>query len=162
MENELYHYGVKGMRWGIRKKYETKGGGYTKSALASYDEQYKKYENATGYQKRIEKDKLKKSRRDLRNNYRADKGRLVYSSGRTIESEKAIRRTAGKVALGASAVGAYAVRLHDKNIIDRQIRDFAVAGSSSVLLGSAFVAAKSTMTISKLRAYYARRYGGEF
>lgn len=42
-ENQLYHYGVLGMKWGVRR-YQNKGGSYTKAGLQRYYQSKDNYE----------------------------------------------------------------------------------------------------------------------
>lgn len=39
MNNEIYHYGIKGMKWGIRR-YQNKDGSYTTLGLKRYQDKY--------------------------------------------------------------------------------------------------------------------------
>ena len=41
----LAHHGVKGMTWGVRR-YQKKGGSYTRKGLKNYQESYAKYDAA--------------------------------------------------------------------------------------------------------------------
>lgn len=76
--NELYHYGVKGMKWGVRKKYYTKDGklntaGRIKQAKDTY---------SSNKQANIERRKAAKS-----------KAKMVYqSSGKTKADRSAYRK----------------------------------------------------------------------
>ena len=42
--NELYHHGIKGMKWGIRR-YQNKDGSLTAKGKAMASKKYKKYMN---------------------------------------------------------------------------------------------------------------------
>ena len=44
--NELYHYGVKGMKWGVRKKYTYKDGSPTNKGLQRYNKMANREDSA--------------------------------------------------------------------------------------------------------------------
>lgn len=46
-QNELYHHGVKGMKWGIRR-YQNKDGSLTAKGRKKLSKQYAKYESKGG------------------------------------------------------------------------------------------------------------------
>ena len=115
---ELYHHGIKGQKWGIRR-FQNYDGTYTKKGLARYEKADDKYQKAKQKQNAA-KERLRSSvdnpranmldlkarhnfaKRDanaakrernkaykqLKNDYRADKGKEAYASGRTISGNK--------------------------------------------------------------------------
>lgn len=105
-EYELYHHGVKGMKWGVRR-YQNKDGSYTriglehyKKAEARYDAVDKKYKTAkTAYkkgtgtkkdmvsaktQRKIEKHRLDQAFDQVTRDYKADRGKELRAQGKTI------------------------------------------------------------------------------
>ena len=97
-QNELYHYGVLGMKWGVRR-YRNSGGSYTREGLKRFDKSYEDYQSKNNAYKdaRKAKDKLairkaknerKISKRNLNRDYKqlardkaGDKGKALYQSG---------------------------------------------------------------------------------
>ena len=80
-ESELYHWGVKGMKWGIRR-YQNYDGSYTKAglkrynaAMDSYDKRLSEYKTAktsgaTGDALRLKKAKVKEAKRNVKKHYK--------------------------------------------------------------------------------------------
>lgn len=113
MNNELKHFGVIGMKWGIRR-YQNYDGSYTKAGMKRYNAakevydakktQYKatkdakKHGLADSYAVQKAKAEYKQSERDLKKHYKhlkldklGDEGKLQYASGRRITSNADIR-----------------------------------------------------------------------
>ena len=55
-DNELCHYGVKGMKWGVRR-YEKSGGSYTKAGVKRFNESANTYDTAKSLYKTLKKNK---------------------------------------------------------------------------------------------------------
>ena len=174
-EQVLEHYGVKGMKWGVRR-YQNKGGSYTKKGLEKFKKAEERYDSAkaeyqktkdaykkgaaTKYEVRDSKSNLKMSKNEMSNIYKklktdklADEGKELYSKGKTITSNK------DKLALSE-----FGVLLGSKvasSLIQSKIGNYNAAqiAQSSIALGgtaiNAILASKNYMENKRLRAYYA-------
>lgn len=164
--NELYHYGVKGMRWGVRKKYENYPGTYTQKGVKKFYEQSDKYDakrseylntkaaykagKATKLQlntakkgMRDQKRKMKSSYKHLRQDKLGDQGKELYAKGKRITWNNAAHSYAQ---IGVAAVSSYFEQAGN--------RDMAVKtaiGGTAVNVG---LWAVKEYQNTKLRAYY--------
>lgn len=177
-DDELYHHGIKGMKWGIRR-YQNYDGTYTKKGLDRYNKASERYEaskkrvaaakrkfessarnskkalnamdelNAAKRESKAAKREMKSSYKKLKQDYKADKGKELYKSGQTIIGNEFKKR----VAAGASIVGDYLVA----NLYQNGVLSPAVAAGIEVGQNAAFwsYAIKKHSDNSKLRAYYA-------
>lgn len=133
---ELMHYGVKGMKWGVRR-YQNYDGTYTRLGLARYRQAEADYDrkragmlkardayrhgggSKAAYDRarsslKTSKQNLKRSYSRLKDDYNADEGRKLYNKG--VTSKKAGRRLAiGGAGAAALAIGGKAAR--DASII---------------------------------------------
>lgn len=57
-QNELRHYGVKGMKWGVRR-YQKTGGSYTRAGVNRFNKSLDTYETGKALQKSIKETKKK-------------------------------------------------------------------------------------------------------
>ena len=117
----LAHYGVRGMRWGVRR-YQNYDGSYTREGLRRYNESERYYneqldkvkstkelmKESTGSDKealrsRLQKEKgeLKIRKNDLKADYKqlkkdmaSDKGKALYQQGKTITTNRKIQAAA--------------------------------------------------------------------
>lgn len=174
--NELYHYGILGMKWGVRR-YQNYDGSYTKKGLARYNKAKEAYDSANREKKKSAKDllskkttyseykkvadknkgakkELKNAYKDLKRQWMADEGRRLYSSGKTItDNEKSLLYKGAAVSIGANLVGNYLYR--------RGYTKIGTIGAASVTAGAAItnaiIAHKTRSDNKKIRAYYAHR-----
>lgn len=133
MENELYHHGVRGMKWGVRR-YQNYDGTYTKAGLKRFNKSLDTYEKADLRYKTVKsnrkiapdvvskgdltnaklarkeaKKRLDKDYRHLKQDKMADQGKELYARGKTITGNSevtGILNTIGSVALSAAAYNA--------------------------------------------------------
>ena len=124
VNGELYHYGVKGMKWGVRR-YQNYDGSYTKAGVKRFNESLDKYEKTNTRYKNAKKSgssktevtnarlARKQAKRVLDKDYKhlkqdklGDKGKDLYSKGKTITGNDKVTgllSTIGSLSLSAAA-----------------------------------------------------------
>lgn len=168
--NELYHYGVPGMKWGVRKRYEGKGGSYTKKGVKRFNESVSKYESAkkayknaketgkTKYEIKYAKGKVKSAERQVKKDYKhlkldkmADKGKIRYMKGERIRANSKVSSLLKK---GSSLTLGAAYYANKLGYLSNQ--DFKkVATVTAVTFGSSYVYDYiKKRPNNELRAYY--------
>ena len=178
MDDVLTHYGILGMKWGVRR-YQNYDGSYTKKGLERYNKANKAYQDAktdhklakeayksgAGSKVAVKDAKIneKKMRKDLNKAYEklkidnaADKGRRVYQQGTTITDINNKLNTQKKVVGGISI----ATNLLVFNYLNSaKSMKMAYLGSGAILAGNIAVQTVldkyANSKIKKLRAYYA-------
>lgn len=175
---ELEHFGVKGMKWGVRHKYQNYDGNYTQRGVGEFHKAASAYDSAHAAKKQAKKDyksgktqkldynraktnqkvakgQVKKAYNHLRVDKRADKGRNLYQSGRTIRGS--LYDSARSEAM--IGVGSYVLNEALKTSNNPKLRAnhktitaAAVAGASAV---NAIAYGVNYNRNAKLRAYYA-------
>lgn len=168
--NELVHYGILGMKWGVRR-YQNYDGSYTRAGLKRYDKSMENYEHANERYKEVKKSNApkadvtnarlarKKAERQLRKDYKhlaqdklGDQGKELYSRGETITGNEALKNTIAKVGGVALSAAAYNSKT---NILGSQTATKILAGAGVASMGVASVMAAINYDKGrKLRAYY--------
>lgn len=167
--NELYHYGVKGMKWGVRR-YQKYDGSYTKTGVKKFNESLDEYNRQNDRYKSLKKsgaDKSKvtnarvakvKAERHLKNDYKqlskdklADKGKIAYSKGKTIRNNKrvtSILSTAGGMSIGLAKF------MYDSQAGSATTINILSAVGATAIAAAAAKNAADYRTNKQLRAYY--------
>ena len=163
----LQHYGVKGMKWGVRR-YRNYDGTYTQAGLKRFDKSLENYTNLKAKKKqygsktlmnskttygratKLAKKQLKKDYKHLKQDKLADQGKNLYANGYRITDN--IGRTfkrAGTVGLGATA------SLYSYGIVNRnQAATIAAISAGTAAIGEGINLVNRNKN-RKLRAYYA-------
>lgn len=171
-ENELYHYGVLGMKCGVRR-YQNYDGTYTQKGLNRYrsaEERYKsvrekkknikesysdqdkktKIRELSVEQKRAKKE-MKKAYKGLKTDKLADEGKTLYKRGNTIED--VVRKTQlaqATVAVGSGMASLILGNLGNTSLANASIYTLVGGGVAETILG-----AIGSRKVKRLRAYYA-------
>ena len=171
-DSDLYHHGIKGQRWGVRR-YQNYDGSYTKKGLKRYQESETAYTNAKGKLKEAKaskntddikaaKQEVKATRqqmnsdwKQLKRDYVADQGKELYRKGHTITSNQiklgieslAISSIATAAAREANRRGAVFVTRQGNIPVSRLISAAGTLANAAALLNTA-------NQNRKLRAYY--------
>lgn len=167
MPNELYHYGVKGMKWGVRR-YRNYDGTYTQAGLKRFDKSLENYtdlkrkekqygsktlmdsKTTYGRARKLAKKQLKKDYKHLKQDKLADQGKNLYANGYRITDNTGV--TLKRV--GASGMG-LAGNLYQYGVIDRnQATTVAAISASTAAIGEGMNLVNRNKN-RKLRAYYA-------
>ncbi len=173
MNNELYHFGVRGMKWGVRR-YQNYDGSYTKAGLKRYNSSLASHERAkdaykatkakykTGeaskYDVKYSKARVAETKRQLKKDYKhlkedklADEGKILYKKGVRIRSNAAVTRAIARAAVYAST-GAELARRY--GYIDTKTARTAQVVAAGATVVSGLKGLLDEIPNRKLRAYY--------
>lgn len=172
--SEIAHYGVKGMRWGVRR-YQNYDGTYTKRGVERYKKADKAYSDAresakktkaaykegkaTKQQVKEAKGSVKIAKRSLDASYKklktdklADQGKALYKQGKTIGENNINSARVQSAIIAGSGIA---------NMLLRQSGNQRAANiaSATIAIGgtavNSAIAAKKSYENKRLRAYYA-------
>ena len=164
----LYHHGIKGMKWGVRR-YQNYDGSYTKAGIKRFNDSLDKYEKANSRYKSAKKDgtskteitnarlNRKKTKQRLNKDYKhlsqdklADKGKELYAKGKTITGNNAVNHyLSGIGGLSISAAG------FNHKLGGPRLATQILAASGLGTIGIATIKSfKDYDDAKKLRAYY--------
>lgn len=171
-ENELYHYGVLGMKWGVRR-YQNYDGTYTQKGLNRYRSAEEKYKSAKTKKKSVKesysgpdkktkikelsieqkraKKEMEKTYKSLKTDKLADEGKALYKRGKTIED--VVRRTQltqATIAIGSGASSFILGNLGSTSLAKASIYTLVGGGIAETVLSVI-----GSRKIKRLRAYYA-------
>ncbi len=169
-KNELYHYGILGQKWGVRR-YQNFDGSYTKAGLQRYYKSKDKYESAKSnykaikqdsnysrYEKKYAKAKIKEAKQRMNKDYKhlkqdmlGDKGKVRYAAGERITEKSAVNQLiAGIASLGYSA----AIYGYNANIIDKNTAKNIAVGTTVAAGAVKVKELVDSIGDRELRAYY--------
>lgn len=178
--DELYHHGVKGMKWGVRRMKNKYYGSYTKAGIKRFNNSLEKYESKDKIYKDYKKSKgstkqdvqkakmdrkeakyrLKADYKHLKQDKLADKGKMLYAGGKTITGNKAVTSTLATI--GGLSLAAAAKLGPNRRIMLNTGKRMKAINPAAVLsaVGAATIAGATAKKAydwdrnRKLRAYY--------
>ena len=167
--NYLQHYGIKGMKWGVRR-YQNYDGRYTQAGVKRYNKAMDTYEKrkadyktakssgVRGYELKLKKAKVKESKRQVKKHYdhlkldkKADQGKILYNEGYRIRDN-----VGTKLAKAGSTAAAVTGMAYANKFIDKNQAIMLGSLSSAAIAGGAAIKFVNSNKNKKLRAYYTR------
>jgi len=177
MQNEemLFHYGIKGQKWGVRR-YQNYDGSYTKRGLERYNKSVEKYERAKTKQSEAKaayksgevhkstyqnaKANTKAAKREVDKNYKqlkydklADEGKNLYKRGVRITANERVNTFVREVGIvvGSNVVSGVLASMGKYDLAVLSAKVIGVGGTAV----NAALGIKAYRQNKRLRAYYA-------
>lgn len=174
-ESSLQHYGIKGMKWGVRR-YQNYDGSYTQRGLARYRKAESEYESSAAKRKatkqayksgtasktdvRAAKQDTKQKRKALEKSYKqlkqdklADQGKELYRRGKTITGNSQFNAIAQASIIMGSGIVNRLLAASTGNTEVANLATGAIAAGATAING--IIYAKTQYQNKRLRAYYA-------
>ena len=170
MDYELYHHGILGQKWGIRR-YQNFDGSYTKAGLERYGrskdiyekrkreyKDIKKDSTKSSYEKKYARAKVKEAKRQMNKDYKhlaldkkGDQGKVLYAEGKRITNNRNAAHMIAKLG-SAVATGAYLAEKYGY-ISTATARKMQYAAVGATAIGELKLLLDEIPN-NKLRAYY--------
>ena len=170
VNGELYHYGVKGMKWGVRR-YQNYDGSYTQAGVKRFNNSLDKYEKSDSRYKHAKKSNSsktevtnarlarKQAKRTLDKDYKhlkqdklGDKGKELYSKGTTIRGNDKVKNMLAGI--GSMSLSAAALNKNFGVIGNQKVTALLTVIGATSITAAGIKGAVNNSQNKKLRAYY--------